>query len=391
MIDGKAISISLFSGAFGLDLGMEQAGFHTVSVVEKDRDAAKTIALNRPYLQESAIPREIEKVSTQDLLEEGSRVLELGRILRPGEVDLVTGGPPCQPFSTAGKRGSVMDPRGSLFMDFIRVVREVQPRFFVMENVRGLLSAPLRHRPINQRGEDFPCLDVDEMSGAALKAVLSEMKELGYNIVYNLLETADYGVPQNRERVVFIGSRDGENVTFPFATHCSDGKNLPKWQTLRNALTNLFDPQPEFTAYSESRLKYLRLLKEGQNWRYLPEDLKKEAMGGAYNSGGGKVGFYRRLSWDKPSPTVTTSPHQKATDMCHPIELRPLSIRECARIQTFPDDWIFHGSVTSKYKQIGNAVPVLFAKEIGNYIYTLIQGNQPKGKEIVEQLSLFPL
>jgi DNA (cytosine-5)-methyltransferase 1 len=391
VIDGKAISISLFSGAFGLDLGMEQAGFHTVSVVEKDRDAAKTITLNRPYLQESAIPREIEKVSTQDLLEEGSRVLELGRILRPGEVDLVTGGPPCQPFSTAGKRGSVMDPRGSLFMDFIRVVREVQPRFFVMENVRGLLSAPVQHRPINQRGLEYPPLDANEMSGAALKVVLSEMKELGYNVVYNLLETADYGVPQNRERVVFIGSRDRETVTFPFATHCADGSKLLKWRTLRNALTDLIDSQPEFTAYSESRLKYLRLLKEGQNWRYLPEDVKKDAMGGAYNSGGGKVGFYRRLSWDKPSPTVTTSPHQKATDMCHPIELRPLSVRECARIQTFPDDWIFHGSVTSKYKQIGNAVPVLFAKEVGKYIYTLIQGNQPKGKKIVEQLSLFPL
>jgi DNA (cytosine-5)-methyltransferase 1 len=391
VIDGKAISISLFSGAFGLDLGMEQAGFHTVSVVEKDRDAAKTITLNRPYLQESGIPREIEKVSTQDLLEEGSRVLELGRILRPGEVDLVTGGPPCQPFSTAGKRGSVMDPRGSLFMDFIRVVREVQPRFFVMENVRGLLSAPIQHRPINQRGVEYPLLDANEMSGSALKVVLSEMKELGYNVVYNLLETADYGVPQNRERVVFIGSRDREAVTFPFATHCADGSKLLKWRTLRNALTDLIDLQPEFTAYSESRLKYLRLLKEGQNWRYLPEDVKKDAMGGAYNSGGGKVGFYRRLSWDKPSPTVTTSPYQKATDMCHPIELRPLSVRECARIQTFPDDWIFHGSVTSKYKQIGNAVPVLFAKEIGNYIYTLIQGNKPKGKKIVEQLSLFPL
>ncbi|HLO85128.1 MAG TPA: DNA cytosine methyltransferase, partial [Nostocaceae cyanobacterium] len=200
MLNGKVISISLFTGAFGLDLGLEQAGFHTVSVVEKDRDAVKTIALNRPLLQESAIPREIEHVSSQQLLEEGGRVLKLGRALQPGEVDLVTGGPPCQPFSTAGKRGSVMDPRGSLFMDFIRIVKEVQPRFFLMENVKGLLSAPLRHRPINQRGKNFPPLDTDEMAGAALKVVLSEMQELGYSVVYNLLEAADYGVPQNRER-----------------------------------------------------------------------------------------------------------------------------------------------------------------------------------------------
>ncbi len=229
------------------------------------------------------------------------------------------------------------------------------------------------------------------MAGAALKVVLVEMKALGYNIIYNLLEAADYGVPQNRERVVFIGSRDNEPIAFPLATHSKNGKNLPNWRTLRDALTDLIDTQPEFTGYSQNRLKYLQLLTEGQNWRYLPEDLKKAAMGGAYMSGGGKVGFYRRLSWDKPSPTVTTCPHQKATDMCHPRELRPLSVRECARIQTFPDEWIFSGSVTSKYKQIGNAVPALLAKNLGNYIYDLIQGKKLKGKEIAEQLSLFPL
>nr|WP_199301780.1 DNA cytosine methyltransferase [Sphaerospermopsis sp. FACHB-1194] len=389
VIDGKAISISLFTGAYGLDLGLEEAGFHTVTVVEKDRDAVKTIALNRPFLQESAISREIQNVTSQQLLEEGGRVLNLGRALQPQEVDLVTGGPPCQPFSTAGKRGSVIDPRGSLFMDFIRIVKEVQPRFFLMENVKGLLSAPLRHRPINQRGKDYPPLETDEMPGAALKVVLSEMQAIGYNIVYNLLEAADYGVPQNRERVIFIGSRDGETATFPIPKYCKNGQTLPKWRTLKNALTGLVDAEPEFMSYSENRLKYLKLLKAGQNWRHLPEDLKKEAMGGAYNSGGGKVGFYRRLSWDKPSPTITTSPHQKATDMCHPVELRCLTVRESARIQTFPDDWIFYGSVSSKYKQIGNAVPVLLAKEIGSYLFKLIHGNKSKGKEIAEQLSLF--
>lgn len=391
MIDGKAISISLFSGAFGLDLGLELAGFHTVSVVEKDRDSVKTIALNRPYLHESAIPRAIETISTQDLLLEGGRVLGKGRALRPNEVDLVVGGAPCQPFSTAGKRASVLDPRGSLFMEFVRIVRDIQPRFFVMENVKGLLSAAIRHRPINQRGADYPPLEPDEMRGAALKVVLAEMHKLGYNVVYNLLEAADYGVPQNRERVVFIGSRDGESITFPLATHSQGGRDLPKWRTLRDALTHLVEQNPEFTPYSEKRLKYLRLLKSGQNWRYLPENLKEEAMGGAYKSGGGKVGFYRRLSWDKPSPTVTTSPQQKATDMCHPVELRPLTVRECARIQTFPDDWIFCGSLTSKYKQIGNAVPVGLAQAIGTYLYSLIQGDKPRGKELLEQLSLFPL
>jgi DNA (cytosine-5)-methyltransferase 1 len=389
VIDGKAISISLFTGAYGLDLGLEQAGFHTVTVVEKDRDAVKTIALNRPFLQESAISREIQNVTSQQLLEEGGRVLNLGRALQPQEVDLVTGGPPCQPFSTAGKRGSVMDPRGSLFMDFIRIVKEVQPRFFLMENVKGLLSAPLRHRPINQRGKDYPPLEPDEIPGAALKVVLSEMQAIEYNVVYNLLEAADYGVPQNRERVIFIGSRDGETATFPIPKYCKNGQTLPKWRTLKDALTGLVDVEPEYMSYSENRLKYLRLLEAGQNWRHLPEELKSEAMAGAYNSGGGKVGFYRRLSWDKPSPTITTIPHQKATDMCHPVELRCLTVRESARIQTFPDDWIFYGSVSSKYKQIGNAVPVLLAKELGSYLFNLIHGNKSKGKEIAEQLSLF--
>jgi DNA (cytosine-5)-methyltransferase 1 len=363
------ISISLFSGAGGLEIGLEQAGFYPVSMVENDPDAVQTIKLNWPHLSESAIPRNIQQVNAQTLLEEGGNVLKLGRPLRCKEVDLVTGGPPCQPFSTAGKRGSVLDPRGSLFMDFMRLVAEIQPRFFVMENVKGLLSAPLCHRPHAQRGKGFLPLTAEEMPGAALQVVLEEMAKINYQVVYGLLNAADYGVPQTRERVIFIGSRDHESISLPLPTHSNQGKNnLPKWRTFAEAVADLIDLHPEYISYSESRLKYLRLLKAGQNWRDLPEHLKAEAMGGAYKSGGGKVGFFRRLSWDKPSPTLTTSPHQKATDMCHPEELRPLSIRECARVQTFPDRWIFSGSVTSKYRQIGNAVPMLMAQEIGQYL-----------------------
>ncbi|MBN3908393.1 MAG: DNA cytosine methyltransferase [Nostoc sp. NMS1] len=388
MIDNRAISISLFTGAGGLDIGIEQAGFRVVSVVEKDPDAAKTIAFNRPHLN-SSVARDIQKITAQNLLEEAGYVINLGRPLRIGEVDLVTGGPPCQPFSTAGKRGSVMDPRGSLFMDFIRIVEQVQPRFFVMENVKGLLSAPIRHRPHLERGTDYAPLELDEMQGSALEIVLEEMKCFGYQVIYKVMEAADYGVPQNRARVIFIGSRDGESATFPLPTHSKDGSLLPQWRTLKDALTNLEDPQPEYTSYSKNRLQYLKLLKSGQNWRDLPNDLIKEAMGGAYKSGGGKVGFYRRLCWDKPSPTITTSPYQKATDMCHPEELRPLSVRECARIQTFPDSWIFYGSTASKYRQIGNAVPVLLAQAIGDYLHSLIRQEKPKGIPVFEQLSLF--
>lgn len=392
MSNNKPISIGLFAGAFGLDLGMEQAGFHTVSVVEIDPDATKTIALNRPHLAQSAVPRDIQHgISAETLLEEGGRVLDLGRPLRRGEVDLVTGGPPCQSFSTAGKRQSIGDSRGSLFMDFIRIVEEVQPRFFVMENVRGLLSAPLRHRPHAQRGASFLPLEPDEIQGEALRVVLAEMKKIGYSVVYKLIDAADYGVPQNRLRVIFIGSRDSEPVTFPPPTHCKGGAKLPEWRTLRSALAGLVDPKPEFVAYSQSRLKYLKLLEAGQNWKHLPDELKQEAMGGAYKSGGGKVGFYRRLTWDKPSPTVTTSPHQKATDMCHPEELRPLSVRECARIQTFQDDWSFYGSTASKYRQIGNAVPVQLARAIGEHIYKLIKEVSVQGREDAYQLELFQL
>ncbi|WP_375504072.1 DNA cytosine methyltransferase [uncultured Nostoc sp.] len=391
MINNQLISIALFAGAFGLDLGIEEAGFSTVSVVEIDADATKTIILNRPHLRESAVPRDIRQISAQTLLEEGGRVLKLGRPLLPGEVDLVTGGPPCQPFSTAGKRGSVIDPQGSLFMDFIRIVKEIQPRFFLMENVKGLLSSPIRHRPHNQRGIGYPLLEPDEIEGAALKVVLAQMKAIGYEVALPMLvQAADYGVPQTRARVIFIGSKNGEILTFPKPTHDKNGlKRLQKWRTLRDALSNLSDPHPEYIPYSKQRLKYLALLKEGQNWRHLPDELKPEAMGGAYKSGGGKVGFYRRLSWDKPSPTVTTSPHQKATDMCHPVELRPLSVREYARIQTFPDSWVFYGSIASRYRQIGNSVPVKLSHAIGQYLSKIIKNEKPESTNVFEQLSLF--
>ncbi|MCC3404633.1 MAG: DNA cytosine methyltransferase [Microcoleus sp. PH2017_10_PVI_O_A] len=390
MIDNKPITISLFAGAYGLDLGLEKAGFQTVSLVEIEPDATKTISLNRPHLSPCAVPRDIGQVNAETLLQEAGKILGLDRPLRSNEVDLVTGGPPCQPFSTAGKRGSVGDPRGSLFMDFIRIVDEIKPRFFIMENVKGLLSAPIRHRPHDRRGLGCPQLEPDEMSGAALQVILAEMKRIGYEVVYDLLNTADYGVPQCRERVIFIGYKSNDPVTLPLPTHSQKGTGKkPKWLTLREGLKDLVDSPPEFVPYSENRLKYLRLLTAGQNWKDLPSELKAAAMGGAYKSEGGKVGFYRRLAWEKPSPTVTTSPHQKATDMCHPDELRPLSVRECARIQTFPDDWVFHGSTTSKYRQIGNAVPVLLGKAIGEYLYQIVKGDRVQGREIIKQLSLF--
>ncbi|WP_199698459.1 DNA cytosine methyltransferase [Deinococcus cavernae] len=354
--------ISLFSGAMGLDLGLEGAGFHTVATVELDRAARETIAVNaRRRGHDLFIGTDITQLSAADLLAATG--------LRRGEVTLVSGGPPCQPFSTAGRRDALNDPRGSLFRDFLRMVEGVQPRFFIMENVRGLLSATLRHRPIAERGgrPNMP----EEERGSAFAVILSEFGRIGYSFTYGLLNAADYGTPQTRERVVILGSRDHEPLHLPVPTHSPDGEGRPRWRTVRDAFTDLHDPQPQFQPYSESRLQYLRLVPEGGNWRSLPPELIPAAMGGAYQSGGGKVGFYRRLAWNRPAPTVTTSPAQKATDLCHPTLHRPISVREAARLQGFPDDWVFAGNVTQQYRQIGNAVPVPLGLAVGRALQSV--------------------
>ena len=199
--------------------------------------------------------------------------------------------------------------------------------------------------------------------------ILSEFNKLGYKTVYGVLDAVNYGVPQFRERFVLIGSRDNEDIFLPFPTHFQMHQD-PKyrWRTLSNTIRDLEYDCGECAAFSKDRLAYLRLVPEGGNWRNLPEDIRKEAMGGAYESGGGKVGFYRRLSYSQPSPTLVTSPIQKATMMCHPTQNRPLSIREYARIQQFPDGWKFMGTNAAKYRQIGNAVPVGLALALGKAV-----------------------
>jgi DNA (cytosine-5)-methyltransferase 1 len=179
-------------------------------------------------------------------------------------------------------------------------------------------------------------------------------------VVFGVLNAADYGVPQTRERVVFIGSRDGEDVRLPPPTHSAD-----KWVTLGSALADLSDPEPEFTTIPSGKAKFLKLVPPGGNWRDLPETLQKKALGRAYDSWGGRNGFCRRLSWEKPSPALTTRPDSKATILCHPTELRPLSVREYACLQQFPDGWTFAGGTPQKYKMIGNAVPLGLGKAVG--------------------------
>lgn len=351
--------ISLFSGAMGLDLGMEQAGFSVRVAVEHNPDAAATIRKNRPAV--AVIEKSIEKVTTREILKAAR--------LKVGEAALVVGGPSCVSFSTAGQRGSFNDPRGQLVRHYVRIVSEARPQFFVMENVRGILSAALKHRPLKERGPGYPPLTPNEELGSALLHIIRTLQRTGYFTVFDMLNAADFGVAQVRERVVFIGSRDGRRVVMPTPSHAEDGADgLERWVTLREALGDLDDPQPAFRPFSASKLKYMQLVPEGGNWRDLPRRVQKKALGGAMTSWGGRNGFFRRLSWDRPAPALTSRPDSKATMQCHPSEDRPLTLREYVRLQQFPDEWAFEGSLAHQYLQAGNAVPVGLARAIGDAV-----------------------
>jgi DNA (cytosine-5)-methyltransferase 1 len=354
--------ISLYSGAMGLDLGLEKAGFRVAVAVECNPFAAATIRANRPDVV--VIERPIEEVTTAEILKAAG--------LKKGEAALVAAGPSCQVFSTAGKRRSFKDPRGAMFDEFVRVVRESRPEFFLMENVRGLLSAAIQHRPLNKRGTGFRPLASSERLGSALDYVIKRLKGLNYGVLFDLLNAADYGVPQTRDRLVFIGSREGRAFRMPAPTHAREAVGRrKKWSTLRDALHGLDDSNSEFVPFTPTRSKFLRHVPQGGNWQDLPDRMKPAALGKAFVSWGGRCGFFRRLAWNKPSPALTTSPTCKATTLCHPKELRPLTVREYARVQQFPDNWAFAGykkSAAQKYVQIGNAVPVGLAAAVGRAI-----------------------
>ena len=341
--------ISLFSGAMGLDIGVQEAGLKVVIGQDFDQSCVDTMKANG----HNVLGGDIRNIEPQTLLDMTG--------LKVGEPFMICGGPPCQPFSTAGKRLGINDPRGSLFMEFIRMIDYIKPRFFVMENVKGIMSAPLKHVPTSERDESDP----DQRFGTVLDVILSEFNKLGYKTVYGLLDAVNYGVPQFRERFVLIGSRDHEDIFLPIPTHFQMHQNpMYRWRTIGSAIRDLENECDDCATLSEERKRFLHMVPEGGNWRDLPTELIPEAMGGAYKSGGGKVGFYRRLSYAQPSPTLTTSPAQKATMLCHPRKDRPLSVKEYARIQQFPDDWVFVGTTSAKYKQIGNAVPVGLGKAI---------------------------
>lgn len=328
-------AIELFAGAGGLALGLEKSGIKCLALNEIDHWASETLKNNRPYW--NVIEDDVKNVSFSDL---------------NGKVDIVTGGFPCQAFSYAGKKLGLNDARGTLFYEFARVVQETNPLICIGENVRGLLNHD---------------------NGRTIDGMISILDEIGYTVLPpRLLKAIFYNVPQKRERVLIVGIRKDLNpnlFSFP--------KPYKRIYNLKDALKKgeLFDsdvPRSEGQKYPQKKKQVLELVPEGGYWRDLPITIQKEYMGASYFLGGGKTGMARRMSWEEPSLTLTCSPAQKQTERCHPEETRPFTVREYARIQTFPDDWKFCGSVSQQYKQIGNAVPVNLAKEIGFSIISFL-------------------
>ncbi|MEY4905864.1 MAG: cytosine-specific methyltransferase [Bacteroidota bacterium] len=336
--------VSIFSGAMGLDLGLEKAGLNTAVCVEWDKLACQTIRTNTNI---PVIEGDINNISVENILKTAN--------ITKDNVFAVVGGPPCQAFSTAGKRLSLQDFRGNAIIRYMEIIKEISPEYFILENVRGILSTPMNTVP-QEYGEEYS--HIVEIQGSMIYFLWNEFKKIGYDLSFTLFNSANYGVPQARERVIIFGSKNGR-IPLPSPTHSKLGKETGKpWATIKEAFEGLSAIDQQYLEIPQRIKKYLIHLKEGQNWRDLPDEIRQEAMGKSYDLVGGKTGFFRRLSFAEPSPTLLTSPIMNATLLAHPTEMRSLSVQEYARIQQFPDNWKFEGKLNDIYKQIGNAVPV---------------------------------
>lgn len=348
-------SVELFAGAGGLALGMEKAGFHHVLLNEFDHHACNTLRLNRPDW--NVVEGDVHDIDFSEY---------------KGKVDFLSGGFPCQAFSYAGNRLGFEETRGTLFFELARAVKEIQPKVFLGENVRGLF---------------------EHDGGRTLQTIKDVIKELGYTLIEpRVLRGLQYDVPQKRERLILIAIRNdiADHVNFKWPDVAKEVR------TLRDAFFKggLYDtdiPKSEGQSYPEKKRKVMELVPEGGDWRDLPEEIAREYMKGSYDLGGGKTGMARRLAMDEPSLTLTCAPAQKQTERCHPIETRPLTVREYARIQTFPDDWRFSGPLSAQYKQIGNAVPVNMAWAIGRSLIRLfnqiIENNVAEFADSIESMA----
>ncbi|WIB01269.1 MULTISPECIES: DNA cytosine methyltransferase [unclassified Curtobacterium] len=389
--------VSLFSGAGGLDLGLERADPDRVNIrasVEIDPDARKTLLRNNLASPES-IFNDITDISADTLMQAAQ--------LAEGETFLLAGGPPCQAFSTAGLRQGIHGS-GAVVHNYFHMVEKLRPRYFVFENVRGLLSAALAHRPLADRlsPKEIPSDPNAALGSVMERLILPTFKKLGYEVVFGILNSADYGAAQIRHRVVMLGSRDKEFGAVVFRkqtsrammsldlippTHHRTARygGLQPWRTIGDVIGQQSFRNPsaqDAYTYSSERAAVFANVPPGKNWKYLKADpnfgesyLERWMGAAALKSGGGKEGYYRRLTWSRPAPTLTAQPQQLASSLCHPEEDRPLSIPEYAALQDFPDDFEFVGSKSSRYRQIGNAVPVSMAEAIGRAIIDISKVN----------------
>lgn len=329
-------TIELFAGAGGLALGVEKAGFDTIGLIEFDKDAADTLKKNRPDW--NVIHDDIANISCLDLEDYFS--------VKKGELDLLSGGAPCQAFSYAGKRLGLEDTRGTLFYHYALFLEKLQPKMFLFENVRGLLT--------HDHGKTY-------------ETMINVFKKAGYTTDRQILNAWEHGAPQKRERLITIGIRNDliRKTTYSF----------PEAQAYKPVLRDvLLDcPKGPGVPYGEKKRKIFELVPAGGYWRDIDPQIAREYMKSCWNMEGGRTGILRRMSLDEPSLAVLTSPSQKQTERCHPLEARPFTVRENARCQTFPDDWEFCGNVSAQYRQVGNAVPVSLAYDIAKEIYNSLK------------------
>jgi len=351
--------IDLFSGAGGLSCGLEQAGLNCLLGVDFNQDAIKTFKKNHP--KSEVFCGDITKLKSADIK----------KLTQNKKINLVAGGPPCQGFSTVGK-GNPKDQRNQLFKQFIRIVKDFNPEYVVMENVTGLLA---------------------KKNEKALQAIIRLFNNLGYNIDVNILSAHNYGVPEKRRRTIFIGSRINNEITFPKITHVDKPKNKSEKyvRTVGDALLNLQTkgglihnhdlnlaaiknpidlrrikriPEGKGIRYEKDEKAYFtKTLKLGINWKEIQENRLRQTK-------------YQRLDTKQPSPTIMTHRH----NYYHPSEHRFLTQREAASIQSFPNNFVFYGSVTSQWRQIGNAVPPLLGKSIGQAINHMFNNTNRKIK-----------
>ena len=323
----KYTFIEVCAGGGGLSSGLIKSGFTPILLNDNNKDCCKTLKHNHPNT--NIILGSMDKIDYTQYV---------------NKIDLLTGGVPCQSFSQSGLRKGLDDPRGDLMMKFIEILNFIKPKIFMIENVKGLLTHD---------------------NGNTIKKIIDQLNNNGlYNINYKCLDSSKYDVPQKRERVFIVGVLKNINKSFEFPKESSNKI------VLKDVLYNV--PISNGAEYKEEKKTLFKMIPQGGCWVNLPENLQKEYLGNSYNSGGGKRGILYRLSMEKPSLTLLCTPSQKQTERCHPTEERPLTLREYARIQTFGDNYEFIGSLTSQYKQIGNAVPVELAKYMGISLLKLL-------------------